>query len=72
MKVFCVSDYRRFGGLTKNKIYDVLETKELYREIIDKKAYLIFDDSGVQRWFYDDYLIPLDEWREIRLKSLID
>lgn len=76
MRVICI-----LGGwnLTKGKIYDVLdvtystEWKERFLQSNRKKTtYLVLADNNNQHWFYDDVLIPLDKWRETRLKSLID
>ena len=64
MKVICIDNHldRDELDLTQGKIYDVIQTSV--------EMYLIKDDSGDRCWYYNDVLMPLEKWREIRLKEL--
>ena len=65
MKVICLDDYDLNGRkvrLTPGKIYDV----DLYHN----ESWAITNDAGIKRWYYKDVLMPLEKWREIRLKEL--
>jgi hypothetical protein len=66
MKVICLDDYDLNGHkvrLTPGKIYDV----DLH---LDKESWAITNDAGIKRWYYKDVVMPLEKWREIRLKEL--
>ena len=65
MKVICVDEYDLTGNkvrLTPGKIYDV----DLYHN----ESWAITNDAGIKRWYYKDVLMPLEKWREIRIKEL--
>ncbi len=65
MKVICIDDCDLNGRevrLTPGKIYDV----DLYHN----ESWAITNDAGIKRWYYNDVLMPLEKWREIRLKEL--
>jgi hypothetical protein len=67
MKVICIDDYDLSGRkvkLTPGKIYDV------YLHLDHNESWAITNDDGIQRWYYNDVLMPLEKWREIRLKEL--
>jgi hypothetical protein len=52
--------------ITPGKIYHVIDKfaiGELY-------TYFIIDDSGIGRWYDDDFLIPLEKYREDKLNEL--
>ena len=68
MKVVCVDDYtlssyKKIRGLTVGKIYDADCD-------ITKSIYLITDDNGQPTWYNDDVLMPLEKYRELKLKEL--
>ncbi len=66
MKVICIDDYDLNGRkvkLTPGKIYD----GDLH---LDNESWAITNDDGIKRWYYNDVLMPLEKWREIRLKEL--
>ena len=67
MKVICIDDYDLNGRkvkLTPGKIYDV----DLHLD--HNESWAITNDAGIKRWYHDDVLMPLEKWREIRLKEL--
>ena len=66
MKVVCIDDCtlsgKKIGGLTVGKIYEVN---------LDRKSYFrIVDDNGQTTWYHDDVLMPLEKYRELKLKEL--
>jgi len=67
MKVVCIDDYTLSGikifGLTVGKIYDA-EEKNL------EFTYRIVDDNGLINWYNDEVLMPLEKYRELKLKDL--
>jgi hypothetical protein len=73
MKVICIDDYDLAGRkvkLTPGKIYNVDSNKNGYLFDKDKGAWVVTNDAGIQRWYYKDVLMPLEKWREIRIKEL--
>jgi hypothetical protein len=83
MKVVCIDDYtlsggRKINGLTTGKIYDAIdESKTEYKTLdsntirINKAStYKIIDDNGQPTWYNDDVLMPLEKYRELKLKEL--
>jgi hypothetical protein len=52
-------------GLTLGKTYDVNlmggDTNKVYR---------IFDDNGNKVWYNDEVLLPLEKYRDLKLKEL--
>jgi hypothetical protein len=72
MKVICIDDYDLNGRtvkLTPGKIYDVYKQNGVYL-VHFNKSWVVTNDSGIERWYHDDVLMPLEKWREIRLKEL--
>ena len=67
MKVVCIDDYTLSGikifGLTVGKIYDA-EEKNL------EFTYRIVDDNGLINWYNDEVLMPLEKYRELKLKEI--
>jgi hypothetical protein len=67
MKVICLDDHDLNGRkvrLTPGKIYD----SDLHLD--HNESWAITNDAGITRWYYNDVLMPLEKWREIRLKEL--
>lgn len=71
MKVICIDDYDLDGRkvkLTPGKIYNV----DLRSD--SPESWVVTNDTGIQRWYYNDVLMPLEKWREIirdqKLKEL--
>ena len=67
MKVVCIDDYtlssgKKITGLTVGKIYEV--------NLGSKTPYRIVDDNGQTTWYHDDVLMPLEKYRELKLKEL--
>ena len=67
MKVVCIDDYtlssgRKLSGLTPGKIYDVIRN---FPGIFN-----IVDDNERYHWFNDEVLMPLEKYRELKLKEL--
>lgn len=71
MKVICIDDYDLNGRevkLTPGKIYNVdLHSDETLNI---GEAWVVTNDDGIQRWYYNDVLMPLEKWREIQLNEL--
>jgi hypothetical protein len=61
-------------GLTVGKTYDIDlmgETSEQYYDKGDtNKVYRIVDDSGQKNWYNDEVLLPLEKYRDLKLKEL--
>ena len=68
MKVICINDHT-FNGrkvkLTPGKIY---EARLNYEDITE--FWVIRNDIGVFRWYEKDVLMPLDDFRNMKLKEL--
>lgn len=72
MKLICIDDYDLNGRkveLTYGKIYNVDLHSEDTRLNIGE-AWVVTNDAGMQRWYYNDVLMPLEKWREIQLKEI--
>lgn len=69
MKVVCIDDYtlsgKKIRGLTLGKIYDVIDFIQSSPWVTE-----IIDDSGNSNWYNDDVLMPLEKYRELKLKEL--
>lgn len=75
MKLICIDDYDLNGRkveLTYGKIYNVDFTlgRPLHYEDTREDAWVVTNDVGMQRWYYNDVLMPLEKWREIKLKEI--
>ena len=70
MKLVCIIEY---PGLTYHKTYDQVDSEE---EGTDNKDYLgknfiyIIDNNNVQKRYLREFFIPLEEFREKKLKEL--
>ena len=70
MKLVCIIEY---PGLTYHKTYDQVDSEE---EGTDDKDYLgksfiyIIDNNNVQKRYLREFFIPLEEFREKKLKEL--
>jgi len=67
MKVICINDHYLDGRkvkLTPGKIYDS------YLHLDHNESWAITNDAGIKIWYYNDVLMPLEKWREIRIKEL--
>ena len=68
MKVICIDNHstNHLDGdeldLTLGKTYDVIKTSP--------DMYLIKDDSGDRCWYNKNAVIPIDEWREKKLREI--
>ena len=70
MKVVCIDDYtlssgKKISGLTLGKIYDVIDFIQSSPWVTE-----ILDDNGNSNWYNDGVLIPLEKYRELKLKEL--
>jgi hypothetical protein len=70
MKVVCIDDYtlssgKKINGLTLGKIYDVIDFIQSSPWVTE-----IIDDNGNSNWYNDDVLMPLEKYRELKLKEL--
>ena len=73
MKVVCINDYNlssgeKIFGLTVGKIYDI--TDSLIPKNIRFSPWEIIDDNGNCNWYNDSVLMPLEKYRELKLKEL--
>ena len=65
MRVICIDNIQSDGctvKLTPGKIYDVYD--------YESNNWAVTNDSGTVRWYHNDVLMPLDEWRDNQLKEL--
>ncbi len=77
MKVVCINNKTR--NLTVGKIYDAIdESKTEYKTLdsntirINKAStYKIIDNNGQPDWYSEDVLMPLEKYRELKLKELL-
>ena len=70
MKVVCIDDYtlssgKKISGLTLGKIYDVIDFIQSSPWVTE-----IIDDNGNSNWYNDGVLMPLEKYRELKLKEL--
>jgi hypothetical protein len=69
MKVVCIDDYtlsgKKIKGLTVGKIYDVIDFSHSSPWVSQ-----VIDDNGEEVWFNDEVLMPLEKYRELKLKEL--
>ena len=70
MKVVCIDDHtlssgKKIDGLTVGKIYDVIDFTQS-----SPWLYEIIDDNGQPTWYNDSVLMPLEKYRELKLKEL--
>jgi hypothetical protein len=81
MKVVCIDDrklspfylgkwWSRIGGITTGKIYDAIDQAALLQTKNKASTYKIIDDNGQPTWYNDDVLMPLEKYRELKLKEL--
>ena len=74
MKVICIDDYYLNGNkakLTLYKTYEVIGVSENSNNFYFDPGYYVRNDSGITRLYTTDMLIPLEEWREKRLKEIL-
>ncbi len=81
MCVICVEDYseyRRFENgslsITKGKCYAVDEVDYADPDVIGSQSYyrVTENDIGQHGWFTDSYVRPLKEFRDEKLRDLLD
>ena len=70
MKVVCIDDHtlssgKKINGLTLGKIYDVIDFIQSSPWVTE-----IIDDNGQPDWYNDGVLMPLEKYRELKLKEL--
>ena len=70
MKVVCIDDYtlssgKKIFGLTVGKIYDVIDFSHSSPWVSQ-----VIDDNGLLNWYNDIVLMPLEKYRELKLKEL--
>ena len=65
MKLICIDDHDLNGRkvkLTPGKIYNAYAQSAA--------TWSVINDAGVPRVYYNDVLMPLEKWREIRLREI--
>ena len=67
MKVICINNYIN-GYNAKLTIGKIYESK--FKLIHDKNSWLIINDDGVEMWYSKNFLMPLDDYRNMKLKEL--
>jgi hypothetical protein len=83
MKVVCIDDRKlspfylgkKIGSLTTGKIYDAIDQEKTKTSDVpylpnESSTYKIIDDNGQPDWYNDDVLMPLEKYRELKLKEL--
>jgi len=69
MKVACIDNIT----LTSGKLIKGLTVGKAYVDLMrgdTNKVYRIVDDSGQKNWYNDEVLLPLEKYRELKLKEL--
>lgn len=83
MKVVCIKNTYKgtHMDLTYGKVYEVIDqhpfqinvaaiTLNKMKKKIEHQIYQIDNDKGALTWYDREVVMPLDEWREERLKEL--
>jgi len=70
MKVVCIDDHtlssgKKIFGLTVGNIYDVIDFSHSSPWVSQ-----VIDDNGLLNWYNDIVLMPLEKYRELKLKEL--
>jgi hypothetical protein len=76
MKVVCIDDHtlssgKKIDGLTVGKIYDITDFVQSSIENIRFSPWEIIDDNGNCNWYNDSVLMPLEKYRDLKLKDLL-
>ncbi len=56
---------RKISGRTAGKIYDVIDSINSSPWVLQ-----IVDDNGEKHWFNEEFLMPIEKYRELQLKEL--
>ena len=68
MKLVCIIEY---PGLTYHKTYDQVEEEGTDdKDYLGKSFIYIIDNNNVQKRYLREFFIPLEEFREKKLKEL--
>ena len=72
MKLVCIIEY---PGLTYHKTYDQVDseeegTEDFGKRFLGKNFIYIIDNNSVQKRYLREFFIPLEEFREKKLKEL--
>lgn len=68
MKLVCIIEY---PGLTYHKTYDQVEEEGTdNKDYLGKSFIYIIDNNNVQKRYLREFFIPLEEFREKKLKEL--
>ena len=75
MKVVCIKNTYKdttYKGthmdLTYGNAYEVIDQHSF---LIKDQMYQIMDDKGTLGWYDLEVVIPLDEWRELKLNEIL-
>ncbi len=68
MKVVCIKNTYKgtHMDLTYGKAYEVID-----RVLLQNDTYQITNDKGALAWYDREVAMPLDEWREEKLKEIL-
>ncbi len=79
MKVICINNHMDQIPLTMGKVYDIKQRfyrydfsnmKSLF-DIEGKEHFSIKNNKGKESWYTREEVVPLEEWREIKLNDLL-
>jgi hypothetical protein len=70
MKAICINEYvgETYMALTLGKVYDVV--KKGKSPMTKEESLFIINEAGYGSWYTRRVVIPLEEWRENKLKEL--
>jgi hypothetical protein len=70
MKVVCINDHTL--SIALGKIYDVNKfgLRINFENTMQINLYQIINDNGKTTWYSEDVLMPLEKYRELKLKEL--
>jgi uncharacterized protein (DUF2225 family) len=74
MKVICINKtswlFKNLVNLTPGKTYDVIRKNE--NQTNSRYKYKLMDDDGIIKWYDNDVVMDLEEWREMRLNEILE
>ena len=71
MKAICIKNYDEVNSRTTiGKVYEICQEYNS-SEDDDCSEYFVAD-NGDELWYFSDYFIPLEQWRENQLNKLLE
>ena len=73
MKIICINNPHTVWKITPGKIYELQDHSWInpseIKYIIDDRGSKFFFENGIET--YPDYFIPLNQWRDNKLKDIL-